>query len=424
MDQIAWTKQWRTGKRWFARLKAKKGSGEGTFKLYGYALYQFTQFKREQFPELSDPDKIFDDYKRRANEDLDDALDTIEFELDLFMNWLVETTGIERSTAGKKHAAIKSWLYNNAKSFTGIPTPETYSEEIPPVNMEELRELIQIMDARETFLTMFLKDSGISQKEALKINYGQIRKEFERGEQFIRIKVFRKKENVDYETFIGPNTVEALKIYLTMRKRSGEKINDNTPLFASSRKPFQRLSGAALREIYNRTSKKTGIKITSHRLRKFFETWMALGKVHPIILEYWMGHKVGRKGKGSELKGKYIIPPTNEQRKTYAQNYKYINVKPQRDAMEMLIAETKARTADMTPEQKQRFIKAIAFRRKDLNIMDHPEIKKILEEQPADGKLPAQPRFKEIEESELLLHLNSGWQIVHNLQNGRVIVKR
>lgn len=34
------------------------------------------------------------------------------------------------------------------------------------------------------------------------------------------------------------------------------------------------------------------------------------------------------------------------------------------------------------------------------------------------------PEFKEIPEAELLAHLSQGWQIVHNLQNGRVIVKK
>ena len=433
MDYIKWVEQWQSGKRWFMRLRAKKGSPHTTLYGYAIALYKFAEFKD------GNPDDIFAEYKRAAKEDLDEALDTIETELDSFINWLVEhrikqiknyneLSEVEqqkicdkaRASAGHRHSAIRSWLKNNAKSLKGIPSPEVYSEVIPPLNYDELKQIIDSSDVHETFYTIFLKDTGLSRAEAVKVNYGDIRKQLGSKRQFIHIKVIRRKEHVQYETWFGPNTIKALKPWLNIRRQRGEKITDDTPLFAGNIKPYKRLSAEGLSAIYIRITEKTGIKVTTHRIRKFYETYMALKHPHPIILKYWMGHKV--KGGKGDIESRYIIPPIDEQRKLYMQSYENIDLRPKRDEMEILIAETKARIATMSPEQKSHFKQELRFRK--AKILEHPDIKKLFEKQPADGGLAAEPNFKEIAEAQLLVHLQNGWTIAHNLQNGNVIVRK
>ena len=435
MDYIKWVQQSQTGKRWFARLQAKKGSPHTTLYGYAIALHKFAEFKNAK------PDQIFAEYKRAAKQDLDEALDTIETDLDLFVNWLVENrikqienydelSEVEqqkirdkaRASSGHRHSAIRSWLKNNAKSLTGIPSPEVYSEVIPPLSYGELKQIIDSSDVHETFYTMLLKDTGLSRAEAVKVNYGDIAKQYESKKQFIRIEVTRRKEHVNYEAWFGPNTIAALKPWLNIRRRRGEQINDDTPLFAGNIKPYGRLSPEGLSAIYIRITEKTGIKITTHRIRKFYETYMALGHPHPIILKYWMGHKI-KSGK-ADVDQRYIIPPMDEQRKLYAECYKHIDLTPKPDEFEVWLSEIEARKQGMTPEQKQRFMKQLSFRHP--RFIKDPRFKVLFEkdEQPADGGLAAEPAFKEINESELLVYLENGWQIVHNLQNGSVIVRK
>lgn len=418
-NYLEWTKQWETGESWFKRLRAKKGSKDSYLKKCGYGLYRFAEFKGKN------PDEIFAEYKALASEDLDKALEEIDIDLDTFINWLCEKFKIARSSAVVRHAQIKSWLKYNSKLFRGrFGTPDTWSKKIPPIVMEDLRELVPALDARETFFTMFLKDSGVSQAEAVRFDYGQLRKPFEKGEQYIHIHVIREKEHVDYETWIGPNTVQALKAWLNVRKQRGETITDETPLFASNLEPYHRLSGQGLSQVFLRITQKTGTKISTHRIRKLFETRMATAKVHPVTLKYWAGHKV-RSGK-SDVEGKYIIPTEDEQRKEYVEAYDKIDMRPQRDQVDQFIAETNARMAGMTPEQRQRYKTGLRFRLRGASILNHPEVKKLLEErdEPADGMLPATPEFNEITEKELLVYLQNGWQIVHNLQNGNVIIRK
>jgi len=409
LNYIEWVHRWESGRKWFARLEAKKGSPETTLQSYAIGLYFFAEFKQK------DPDTLITEYKAAAGNFLDDTLDQIETDLDLFMNFLVTTRNIKRSSAGVYHTAIQSWLRHNAKSLRGLPTPKTYSETIPPIKMEDLKEVLREMDARETAFTMILKDTGMSRAEAVKLTWGQIKEDFERGEQYVHLAVRRQKEHVDYDTFFGPNAVEALKTYLRQRQEAGEKLKDTTPIFAARGAAGIGLGVNGLGELYIRLTDKTGIKITTHRLRKFFETYMALEVRHPLILKYWMGHKV-KSGK-SDIEGRYIIPPVPEQKKLYIGAYKAIDLSPKPDENALLVAEFKARAAGMTPEEKRRFIEAISLRHRSL--LDNPEIQKLLDEKQTNGGV----QFEEINEADLLGYLNRGYTFVHALQNGRVIVK-
>jgi hypothetical protein len=174
---------------------------------------------------------------------------------------------------------------------------------------------------RERAIIAFLKDSGISKADVLSLNLDAL-ENFDKGDQFIHLNVFRGKESVEYETFIGPNAVEALKAYFALRRNRGENLTGKSPLFVTEQVPVIRLSLATITSLFALLTQKSGKRISTHRLRKFFETYMALTVRHPIILKYWMGHKL----KGGDIEASYIIPPTPEQRKLYQESYKSIDL--------------------------------------------------------------------------------------------------
>ena len=43
--------------------------------------------------------------------------------------------------------------------------------------------------------------------------------------------IIRQKENVEYETFLGTDAIEAIKSYLAQRVRDEEILDDDSPLF-------------------------------------------------------------------------------------------------------------------------------------------------------------------------------------------------
>jgi hypothetical protein len=86
-----------------------------------------------------------------------------------------------------------------------------------------------LIGEKQLFLAfLFLKDSSISQAEALRLNMGDVE---DLGNDFGYLRVFRKNEGVNYETFIGSNPMNAMQQYLEYRKRQGETVTNESPLF-------------------------------------------------------------------------------------------------------------------------------------------------------------------------------------------------
>ena len=417
-ERIAWAKSFKAGEKWLLKLRAKHGEKLGTQKYYVRALKEFSEYVG------MDPDEIVDAYKKGLKEDVNQAVEEWNEKLELFVPWLTDKFGIKRSVAASWFSAVKSFFkYNVAIKLTATK-PEFYSKSYKPITVDDLREkILPFADIYQTFEILFLKDSGISQDDALRFNVGGIE---DLGNGFGYIKTFREKEGVDYETFVGPNTMDAMRKCLDFRRRLGFEVTNESPLFVKKHKPNERLTASLIQGSLRRLSEKAGVIVSTHRLRKTFETFLALGKVHPIILKYWMGHKV-RKGKG-DIEGKYIIPPKPDQSKLYMEAYKYIDTNPQPDQNEIFLAEVRTRMGTLPPEQRQKFLNEIttAYRSRTHVIREDPKIKELLKELTiAQGGLAfGGQQFEEIDEKDLITHLRAGWRITHNLQNGRVIVER
>jgi len=268
------------------------------------------------------PTEIVAEYKADARGSLYECFDKWERIFDDFAIFLEKNFG--SATAHLYHSGAKALINCNVPRSARLQarSPEVHSREITPVNFEDLKKIYGMANVRDRAIIAFFKDSGISAREVVGLNIGDL-EGFGKNETWIRIAVYREKEHVNYETFLGPNTVKALRAYVEVRKRKGEKVTDNSPVFITENKPFRRLDLHALRANLQQISKKTGIVVSTHRLRKFFETYMAIGKVHPIVLKYWMGHKIKS---GRDVEARYIIPPTPEQIKMYKEAYRNIDL--------------------------------------------------------------------------------------------------
>jgi len=412
-ERVAWVKSFKAGNKWFLKLSSQHGDKEGTQKNYAVGLERFCEYMGMT------PDEIVDKYLAAIKEDVNQGVTDWNDNLDLFVPWVIQKYGLSRSRAKDHFAGIKSFFDNNVAIKLTARTPEAYSRERLPTSIDDIRDkILPHADIQETFIILFLKDSGISQAEALRLNVGDVK---DLGNGFAYMRVFRKKEGVDYETFIGPNAMKAMGQYLEYRKRKGETITDESPLMTKKKKLGERLTRSLISWQLTELGKKAGVELSTHRLRKTFETFLAIGKVHPIILKYWMGHKV--KG-GRDIESRYIILPKEEQQKLYMEAYEHIDISGQS------LAELKRRQeisesimdklmsgeslTDIDRQNMKRYgirLRERARRPKPTENADCP-----------DGKNC--PTFKEVTENELLSNLKDGWRITHNLQNGKVIVQR
>jgi len=420
IKRIEWVKSFKSGNKWFLKLAKQHGDKIGTRKNYALGLERFCEYIEK------DPDEIIYEYLAAIKEDVNQGVSDWNDNLDLFVPWVIQKYGLSRSRAKDHFAATKSFFDNNAAIKLTAKTPQAYSREKLPVSIDDIRDkILPHADMQETFIILFLKDSGASQAEALRLNVGDI-KDLDNGFGYMR--VFRRKEGVDYETFIGPNAMKAMRQYIDYRKREGENVTDDSPLITKKNKLGERLTRSLISWQLKRRGKNAGVKLSTHRLRKCFETYLALAKVHPIILKYWMGHKIKH---GRDIEARYIIPPTPKQQEAYMEAYKHIDIAAQQlseDERRIQATFDNLRLTGFSEEDIERYreqrgktwrtakelitaIRQRARRPKPTENADCPNGKNC-------------PTFKEIGENELLGHLKDGWRITHNLQNGKVIIQR
>jgi site-specific recombinase XerD len=101
-------------------------------------------------------------------------------------------------------------------------------------------------------------------------------------------------------TFLASDGVEILKRYLEWRRRIGEKLTPNSPLFASrTRRGTKPLSPQKFNEMLKNVAKKAGLngngkygRLRAHSLRKFFVTQLTNHGVEDKIVNFFIGHKI------------------------------------------------------------------------------------------------------------------------------------
>jgi len=407
IKNIEWVKSFKAGEKWFLKLRSKKGEKIQTQKSFARALKRFTEYVK------MDPDEIIEAYTKALDENVRKAVEEWNERLDLFVPWLIDEYHLKRSSATTFFQGIKSFFKYNVAIKLTTTTPEFYSESYSPVTINDIREkILPIADIFQTFEVLFLKDTGISQSDALRLNVGDIE---DLGNGFGYIKMFRVKEGVDYETFIGPNAMTAMRKVLDFRKRRGEDINPKSPLFVKKYKPYKRTSANLIQGTLRRLQNLSGVELSTHRLRKTFETFLAIGKVHPIILKYWMGHKVKR-GK-TDIESKYIIPVKPDQLKAYMEAYQNIDISPQPSLIEL------QKRQQIAEDLTNKMIRGEPFTDEDwANIKRHQiRLQERAGRREPNGGTDCS-EYKEISEGDLLKHLQQGWRIVHANSNGKVIV--
>ena len=364
-----------------------------------------TDIKRDMYAGFSKWEKIFSDFTTH-----------------------LENLGYTGGSLPRFHSGGKKLININVPHSLRLQaeSPEVYSKTIRGITKENLKRIYNMCNVKEKFFTAALKDSGISAEDAVCLNLENlvfieakgedlkltpfleafVRKE--RNRKWIYIELIRKKEHVEYETFLGPDTIEALWAYMSLRQRKGEKLTPETPIFAVNQKPYQRMQKASLATMFWNLRIKTGIVISTHRLRKFFETYMALVVRHPIILKYWMGHKIFKKSR--DVEARYIIPPAPEQLKLYKAGYKNINltsgvIEERVEAIEKIMEE-------MTPEQRELMQKhGVTMMRKDEE--DKPDV------ETNGAGLGTQ---KIVTEDQLAEHLTGGWRVIAALPSGNIVI--
>lgn len=215
-------------------------------------------------------------------------------------------------------------------------------EEYIPTSEESYKMAYVSGSTRNKALVLALYTSGLRNSTLRAILYGDVKDEFEDGQEILKVSVYAEmkkiatgacKGNIPYYTFFSRETVEAIRQYLKRRQKRLGVIGDKEPLFASSSKnlgPDLRrktpVMKKTLEHLVKRAAREAGIKkwkfVSPHCLRKAFESALRNSGMDPKDQEFLMGHILPGsqdtyydKTKIEDLRRKYaqveFFPPKN-----------------------------------------------------------------------------------------------------------------
>jgi site-specific recombinase XerD len=179
---------------------------------------------------------------------------------------------------------------------------------------------------------LFLKDSGLRISDARLFNYGDMKEQLERGDEFIEVARITQKQKTIAKPFIGPEAIHALKTYLQEREQGSrrvppEKLTDTSPLFRTwESTKIQRIQ----RNSFSSLIRQTFLRIneqhtTAHSLRKYLQTNLEAAGINANWIDQILGHKL------INSRDAYSKPTDEQLREAYINAYKFIQVYPDLD---------------------------------------------------------------------------------------------
>jgi len=289
-------------KRWITRLNKKSGS-PNTRRVYLHYIGEFCKYSRlnpdELIIERKNALKSRDEYTCRS---VEERLDKRFLEL--------EKKGLARNTCVTAYNAVRSFYRANYVGLVVEATPSAWPKKIKPgLTREELGCLLnQAGKLLHKAYILCQSQSGLSVSDILKLTYGDVQSQIEKGSDHIHLRLLRGKEKQlgFFDTFFGKMATATLREYLSTRK---------------DLKEADRLFPCTSRNVNNflkQLSSKARLEwtVSSHDLRKYFATNLKLARVNDpafneTLFEYWQGHSLGK------VKGAYFLPPVEEQLRLY-----------------------------------------------------------------------------------------------------------
>jgi len=290
--------------------------------------------------------------------------------------------------------------------------------------------------ARNKAMILALYTSGLRNSTIRALRYGDVKEELEKGLKIVKLPVYpgmKKlvpdacKGNIPYYSFLSKEAVQALREYLAERARECGGVADDEPLFASTSRNLPAevrrrtiVKMRTLDELVKRAAKRAGVErwreVMPHCLRKAFESALRNNRLDPKDQEFLMGHILPGSqdayydsSKVEDLRAKYAsveffpsegLPAEEMRRKQVLDTMKILGF----------------------PEEKIRRVEEVLAKYRSVDeAMD--EIRKI-SANPHKRREERKYEAKLIDESELLSHVEDGWDIIRELSDGRLVIRK
>lgn len=222
-----------------------------------------------------------------------------------FVSWLITQNISEPNEITARHVRVflaelistgkSSWIVNdygraiktllrfwNIEGYMQQPVrfdmPKVEKKRLPVLTAEELSRLLTHCSVKEKTVILMLADTGLRRSELIALNWADL--DFQTG----LCRVVRGKGGKSRSVVVGATTRRALLAY----RRSCANSGDNMPIIQT--RDCRRFTGNGLLQIFRRLSKKSGIFITPHALRRTFVILSLRSGMDVLHLQALLGH--------------------------------------------------------------------------------------------------------------------------------------
>ena len=369
---------------------------------------------------------------------------------------------------------LRSFLKHNGKKDLELEDVYPWkrskrSERVP--TRDEVYRMAEASDLRDKALLLCGFQSGLRNATLRAVTYGDVKNQIESDAPAISIHVTPQlkervpeacKENVEQFTFFGKKATEALRLYLQERERRYGPIRDEEPLFRShsnirdSVARSQPITEDALQRLVKKAARKAGIKewkdVRFHSLRKTFKAVLDAGfvggggQLAEDDKEYLMGHVLPSQKapyhtanvqvlqeRYSKLDwgGEPTAPSTKYQRlRQYARDLGFdpdqiikeqIERKVPLRAYKGRVPSDRERRRSLAPPNENELISMLQAGLRERLATSTPNPRTA-----HNGGMPLREAYETriVGEAELVALLNQGFDVVKELSDGRVIVRK
>lgn len=310
-----------------------------------------------------------------------------------------------------------------------IPTPEEVQKMAYAAGSPQGRALV-----------LATYTSGLRNSTMRALLYRDVRSELEKGNDIVKIPVYPEmkrvepeacKGNIPYYSFISKEAVLALKEYL----RTRGKVEDDDLLFcstctnvASETRSKTAIKDDTLFTVVKRAARKAGIaewmNVYPHCLRKAFESALRNARLDPKDQEFLMGHILPGsqdtyydKTKVDQLREKYsavrffgaLIEDIKKESKLEALR-SIAETVFKMDPMKLRMEKRKSIGRELSTDEELELLQSEIKKPKTIRQTAH------------DGNGHFETKLAT--EDELIPSLNEGWDIVKELSNGKIVLRR
>jgi site-specific recombinase XerD len=278
-----------------------------TLEGYSYWLERFSRWAK------TDPENLFNEAKARN-------VDYVNETIHDFLTFL-RRSELANGTVRNAFKGIKAFYQSNhikgVELLQQMQLRRSIKFDDEAVVQEDLVRLWKLADLREKVAISMLSTGGFRPYTFVKLKYRHVKEDFEQGRTPVHIHVeagLNKGEYTAYDTFIGSEATETLRMYFDVRRKGTSKtppeaIVDESPIFRnefSAAKCLRKgetplgITEDRLGDIVRTLFEKAGIickaqkqrryKIRPYGFRKFFKTQLLACGVNNNYIEYMMGH--------------------------------------------------------------------------------------------------------------------------------------